>query len=123
MTIRNKQALIAEIVALLDKSIDTEVPDTPISKPTNDPTEMLRIKDCTKAFPGLSEYTVRKLVANKKIPYNTIYKVGRRGEWKDSRLQAGTGRVSDKQKERLSMSIIFRDIKLRFPHYTNFMHK
>lgn len=69
MTIRNKQALIAEIVALLDKSIDTEVPDTPISKPTNEPTEMLRIKDCTKAFPGLSEYTVRKLVANKKIPY------------------------------------------------------
>lgn len=80
MTTRNKHALIAEIVALLDKSIDTEVPDTPISKPTNEPTEMLRIKDCPKAFPGLTEYTVRKLVALNKIPYI------RSGEGKNGKL-------------------------------------
>ena len=33
------------------------------------PVEMLTIKECTQAVSGLSEHTVRQLVAQKKIPY------------------------------------------------------
>ncbi len=31
--------------------------------------EMLTIKECTKAVKGLSEHTVRKLIAQGKLPY------------------------------------------------------
>ena len=34
-----------------------------------EPVEMLTIKECSEAVSGLSEHTVRQLVAQKKIPY------------------------------------------------------
>ena len=69
MTMKNKQELIAQIVALLNEVIEAEerevVPTTEIPAPI----EMLTIKECVKAVSGLSEHTIRQLIAQGKIPY------------------------------------------------------
>ena len=67
----NKREIIAQIVALLSQLIENES-DTRKDKPLErsaEPVEMLTIKECTQAVSGLSEHTVRQLVAQKKIPY------------------------------------------------------
>ena len=64
----NKTEIMAHIVALLSQLIDENTAPTAESK-SSAPVEMLTIKECTKAVSGLSEHTVRQLVAQKKIPY------------------------------------------------------
>ena len=66
MTMKNKQELIAQVTALLNAALETEeaAPAIPAEPP-----EMLTIKECAKAVKGLSENTVRKLVAQNRIPY------------------------------------------------------
>lgn len=67
----NKREIMAKIVALLSQLIENEN-DTQKEKPPErpaEPVEMLTIKECTQAVSGLSEHTVRQLVAQKKIPY------------------------------------------------------
>ena len=66
---KNKQELIAQIIALLNEVIEAdkrEVVPTPESPAS---IEMLTIKECVKAVSGLSEHTVRQLIAQDKIPY------------------------------------------------------
>ena len=69
MTMKNKQELIAQIVALLNEVIEAEerevvpTPEIPV------PIEMLTIKECVKEVRGLSEHTLRQLIAQGKIPY------------------------------------------------------
>ena len=46
---------------------------------TSAPVEMLTIKECAKAVTGLSEHTIRQLVAQEKIPYIRTGK-GKRGK-------------------------------------------
>lgn len=70
MTRKTKQELIAQVIALLDALIEVEdntPPITVIAK--KQPIEMLTIKECTEAVKGLSEHTVRQLVAQEKIPF------------------------------------------------------
>ena len=67
----NKREIMAQIVALLTQLIGNEN-DTQKDKPPErpaEPVEMLTIKECTQAVSGLSEHTVRQLVAQHKIPY------------------------------------------------------
>ena len=64
----NKTEIMAQIVALLTQLIDENTNVTTENKPSA-PVEMLTIKECTQAVSGLSEHTVRQLVAQKKIPY------------------------------------------------------
>ena len=67
----NKREIMAKIVALLSQLIENEN-DTQKEKPPErpaEPVQMLTIKECTQAVSGLSEHTVRQLVAQKKIPY------------------------------------------------------
>lgn len=67
----NKREIMAQIVALLTQLIENES-DTRKDKPPErsaEPVEMLTIKECTQAVSGLSEHTVRQLVAQHKIPY------------------------------------------------------
>lgn len=64
----NKTEIMAQIVALLTQLIDENTNVTTENK-SSAPVEMLTIKECTKAVSGLSEHTVRQLVAQKKIPY------------------------------------------------------
>jgi len=68
MTKERKNELITQLVSVLNELIETTDSD---STADNSPSavEMLTIKECTEAVRGLSEHTVRKLIAQKKLPY------------------------------------------------------
>lgn len=68
---QNKTEIMAQIVALLSQLIDNgaEPPKAISPEHSSEPVEMLTIKECSEAVSGLSEHTVRQLVAQKKIPY------------------------------------------------------
>ncbi len=62
-----KEEIITQIAALLSQLLETE---NNIEKPKADePVEMLTIKECTEAVKGLSEHTIRQLVAQGKVKY------------------------------------------------------
>ncbi len=68
MTRRTKQELIAQIVAMLNAVIEVENEQQTEQK-SSAPVEMLTVKECTEVVKGLSEHTVRQLVAQEKIPF------------------------------------------------------
>ena len=63
---RNQQEVIDHILDLLTELVDDEPSETQAKTP---PMEMLTIKECTKAVRGISEHTVRKLVAQGRVRY------------------------------------------------------
>ncbi len=69
MTMKTKQELIAQIAALLNEVIKVEEQAAKVISSPPKPVEMLTIKECSEAVKGLSEHTVRQLVAQEKIPY------------------------------------------------------
>ena len=69
MTRKTKQELIAQIVAVLEAVIEVENEQQVTEQKPATPIEMLTIKECTEAVKGLSEHTVRQLVAQEKIPF------------------------------------------------------
>ncbi|MDO5558380.1 MAG: DNA-binding protein [Oscillospiraceae bacterium] len=71
MTTKNKQELIAQVVALLSVMIEVNEPSSQITITENksQSIEMLTVKECTEAIKGLSEHTVRQLVVQEKLPY------------------------------------------------------
>lgn len=80
MTMKNKQELIAQVVALLNAVIEVvDKPDNSTTVTSPQPVEMLTIKECTNAVKGLSEHTVRQLVAQGMIPYVRTG-IGKRGK-------------------------------------------
>ena len=81
MTIKQKNNLIAEIIALLEKSIvvDEENPKPQICNAQSQPLEMFTVKECSQVISGLSEHTVRQWVAQGLIPYIRTGK-GKRGK-------------------------------------------
>ena len=81
MTIKQKNNLIAEIVALLEKSIvvDEENPKPQVFDVPKQPLEMLTVEECSQVISGLSEHTVRQWVAQGLIPYIRTGK-GKRGK-------------------------------------------
>ena len=63
---RKQSEIIDRILNLLTELTE----DAPAEKQTETvPMEMLTIKECTKAVRGISEHTVRKLVAQGRIRY------------------------------------------------------
>ena len=62
MTRKTKQELISQIVAMLNAVIEVEN-EQHIEQKSTTPVEMLTVKECTEAVKGLSEHTVRQLVA------------------------------------------------------------
>ena len=70
MTMKMKQELISQVIALLNAMIEVDAA-SPITMNENkpQPIEMLTVKECTEAIKGLSEHTVRQLVAQEKLPY------------------------------------------------------
>ena len=67
MTLLKKKELITQIAQL----IESETPK-PASCPTplaEEPVEMLTVKECAALVNGLSEHTVRQLVAQDKVTY------------------------------------------------------
>lgn len=65
----NKTEIMAQIVALLTQLMESENSNSTPETKSSALVEMLTIKECTLAVSGLSEHTVRQLVAQKKIPY------------------------------------------------------
>ena len=63
---RNQQEVIDHILDLLTELVDDK-PANPQTK--TPPMEMLTIKECTEAVRGISEHTVRKLVAQERVRY------------------------------------------------------
>ena len=68
MTITEKQELISCVKNFLNDIIEVEPEKTKEIMP-NKKIEMLTIKECTQAVEGISEHTIRQLVAQEKIPY------------------------------------------------------
>ena len=80
MTLTQKQNLITEIVSLLQAKLDIDIAIENI-KPAKlhsdiQPIEMLTVKESAKAISGVSEHTIRQLIAQGRLPY----------------VRAGTGR-------------------------------
>ena len=71
MNLTEKQQIISQIVLLLERLIETHSPELepkPQSTETQ-PVEMLTVKECAELVTGLSEHTVRQLVAQDKVAY------------------------------------------------------
>ena len=81
MTLKQKNNLIAEIIALLEKSIivDEGNPKPQVCTAQSQPLEMLTVKECSQVISGLSEHTVRQWIAEGLIPYIRTGK-GKRGK-------------------------------------------
>ena len=63
---QNQQEVIDRILDLLTELVD----NAPAGKQTKaKPMEMLTIKECTEAVKGISEHTIRKLVAQGRVRY------------------------------------------------------
>lgn len=69
MTMRNKRELIQQVIALLNARIEVKEDPHAFSPPSNEPIEMLTIKECAREISGLSEHTVRQLVLQNKLPH------------------------------------------------------
>lgn len=65
MTQERKNGIVDDIMALLIQLTDGEA----VAETKTKPVEMLTIKECTEAVKGLSEHTVRQLVAQGKVKY------------------------------------------------------
>lgn len=67
MSKTEKEKIIDNIMSLLIQLTDEE--NVGVSHEESKPVEMLTIKECTDVVSGLSEHTVRQLVAQDKIKY------------------------------------------------------
>ena len=65
MTQERKNAIVDDIMALLIQLTDEEA----VAETKTKSVEMLTIKECTEVVRGLSEHTVRQLVAQGKVKY------------------------------------------------------
>ncbi len=68
MTTNRKNELIAQLVSILSELIETNDSEQ-VAEVTPNAVEVLTIKECTEAVKGLFEHTVRKLIAQGKLPY------------------------------------------------------
>ena len=68
MTTNRKNELVAQLVNILSELIEANDSEQ-VSEIKSDAVEMLTVKECTEAIKGLSEHTVRKLIAQGKLPY------------------------------------------------------
>lgn len=72
MTLSQKNEIISKVTAFLNELLDVEYQNFSANDERSDDSqllEMLTVKECAEAVNGLSEHTVRQLVAQNKIPY------------------------------------------------------
>lgn len=67
MTQAQKQDILAKVTSLLSKLLDED--ESTIESSTEQPVEMLTIKECTQEIRGLNEFTIRQLIARNEIPF------------------------------------------------------
>ena len=68
MTTNRKNELIAQLVNILSELIEANDSEQ-VAEVKSEVVEMLTVKECTELIDGLSEHTVRMLVAQNKIKY------------------------------------------------------
>ena len=68
MTTNRKNELIAQLVNILSELSEANDSEQ-VAEVKSEAVEMLTVKECTEAVRGLSEHTVRKLIAQGKLPY------------------------------------------------------
>ena len=64
-----RHEIIAQISTLLRQLENGEPTEKEIENNSEKPLEMLTIKECAETISGLSEHTIRQLVAQNKIPF------------------------------------------------------
>ena len=71
MNLTEKQQIISQISQLLEQLIESQTPTQHIEQTNikDKPLEMLTVKECAALVNGLSEHTVRQLVAQGKVAY------------------------------------------------------
>ena len=71
MNLTEKQQIISQIVLLLEQLIETQPPESAPKPQSSEsqPIEMLTVKECAALVNGLSEHTIRQLVAQGKVAY------------------------------------------------------
>ena len=71
MNLTEKQQIISQIALLLEQLIESQPPESAPKPQSSEsqPVEMLTVKECAALVNGLSEHTVRQLVAQKKVAY------------------------------------------------------
>ena len=71
MNLTDKQQIISQIVLLLERLIETQPPESAPKPQSSEsqPVEMLTVKECAALVNGLSEHTVRQLVAQDKVAH------------------------------------------------------
>ena len=71
MTLLKKKELITQIAQLLEQLIEAETPASIPQQNQSDTQqlEMLTVKECAELVNGLSEHTVRQLVAQDKVAF------------------------------------------------------
>ena len=71
MNLTEKQQIISQIAQLIEQLIEAEAPEPAPQSVTTEtqPVEMLTVKECAALVNGLSEHTVRQLVAQDKVAY------------------------------------------------------
>lgn len=69
MTTREKQNLLAQLTVFINSISVEDETKVPAEQKTNEKIELLTVKECTQVIDGLSECTVRQLIAQDKIPY------------------------------------------------------
>ena len=71
MNLTERQQIISQIVLLLERLIESQSPEFAPQPDQSDtqPLEMLTVKECAALVNGLSEHTVRQLVAQDKVAY------------------------------------------------------
>ena len=71
MNSTEKQQIISQVVLLLEQLIESQSPEPTPQSVMNEtqPLEMLTVKECAALVSGLSEHTVRQLVAQDKVAY------------------------------------------------------
>ena len=68
MTRLEKQELLSEISELLESYVINSLPSAPVTPtPQQEVPELLTIKECTEMFRGLTEFTLRQMIARKEI--------------------------------------------------------
>lgn len=68
MTTNRKNEFIAQPASILNELIEANDSEQ-VTADSPNTVEMLTVKECTEAVKGLSEHTVRKLIARGKLPY------------------------------------------------------
>ncbi len=78
MTLKEKENLISQFIIFMNNIPSEYEADIPVIE-KSEKIELLTIKECTKVVDGLSECTLRQLIAQGKIPHIRSG-VGKRGK-------------------------------------------